>query len=65
MLCSVIGDYDLVKFTGMDVTSKKHMMDLLNLVDTANGYSFTEVPDLRNIVQQWYWFFFISVYLRI
>lgn len=52
MLCSVIGDYDLVKFTGLDVTSKKHMLNLLKLVDTANGYIFTEAPDLRNIVQR-------------
>ncbi|KAK6105671.1 hypothetical protein QQG55_21175 [Brugia pahangi] len=52
MLCSVIGDYDLVKFTGLDVTSKKHMLNLLKLADTANGYAFTEAPDLRNIVQQ-------------
>ncbi|MCP9264145.1 GPN-loop GTPase 2 [Dirofilaria immitis] len=52
MLCSVIDDYDLIKFTALDVTNKKHMLNLLKLADTANGYAFTEAPDLRNIVQR-------------
>lgn len=52
MLCSVIGDYDLVKFVGLDVTSRKHMLNLLKLADTANGYAFIEACDLRNIVQK-------------
>lgn len=52
MLCSVIGDYDLVNFTGLDVTNKKHMLNILKLADTANGYAFIEAPDLRNIMHK-------------
>ncbi|MFH4978702.1 hypothetical protein AB6A40_005411 [Gnathostoma spinigerum] len=48
-ICSVISDFDLVKFTGVDVTSKKRMMEVLKLADTANGYALLEA-DLRNII---------------
>lgn len=52
MLCSVISDYDLVNFTSLDVKNKKCMLNILKLSDRANGYAFTEAPDLRNIVQK-------------
>ncbi|VDN03719.1 unnamed protein product [Thelazia callipaeda] len=52
LLCSVISDYDLVKFTGLDVTNKESMLNLLKLIDVANGYAFITAPDLRNIVQK-------------
>lgn len=52
MICSVICDYDLVNFTGLDVTSKNCMLKILKLADTANGYAYIEAPDLRNIIQK-------------
>uniref|UniRef100_A0A915BSE2 GPN-loop GTPase 2 n=1 Tax=Parascaris univalens TaxID=6257 RepID=A0A915BSE2_PARUN len=49
-ICSLINDFDLVSFIGVDVNCKKSMLKVLNAADMANGFALVEQADLRNIV---------------
>ena len=45
----VAGDFDLVSFTPLDVSSKEAMAKVIRLMDTANGYSLVD-KDIRELV---------------
>ncbi|CAD6189805.1 unnamed protein product [Caenorhabditis auriculariae] len=49
-ICQVISDYDLVNFVPLAVESKESMARIIRLVDTANGFAFTENGDLRDLI---------------
>lgn len=49
-LCEVIEDYNLVNFVPLNVTSKEKTLNLLKLVDNANGFALVDAPDFREIV---------------
>lgn len=49
-MCSLINDFDLVSFIGVDVNCKESMLKVLNAADMANGFALVEQADLRNIV---------------
>uniref|UniRef100_A0A914R7J2 GPN-loop GTPase 2 n=1 Tax=Parascaris equorum TaxID=6256 RepID=A0A914R7J2_PAREQ len=41
-ICSLINDFDLVSFIGVDVNCKKSMLKVLNAADMANGFALVE-----------------------
>ncbi|CAP24823.1 Protein CBG04029 [Caenorhabditis briggsae] len=49
-ICGIITDFDLVSFVPLAVESKESMMKVIQLVDTANGFSLTEQGDLRELI---------------
>ncbi|KHN81271.1 GPN-loop GTPase 2 [Toxocara canis] len=49
-ICTLIDDFDLISFIGIDVNHKESMLKLLNAADLANGLALAQQPDLRNVV---------------
>ncbi|VDM59147.1 unnamed protein product [Angiostrongylus costaricensis] len=49
-ICDVLSNFDMVNFVPLNVQRKEDMANVLRLADSANGWAFHDVSDIRELV---------------
>uniref|UniRef100_A0A158P7M0 GPN-loop GTPase 2 n=1 Tax=Angiostrongylus cantonensis TaxID=6313 RepID=A0A158P7M0_ANGCA len=49
-ICDVLSNFDMVNFVPLNVEKKEDMANVLRLADSANGWAFHDVGDIRELV---------------